>query len=101
MGIPKLTLRADASREDGKMKRAKRDRGSVLCMVLIIMLAVAALGIGLLSLAQTDAVETARAYGDLRAFWAAEAGLAHVQAVALKEDKPFDEIGPSGSVGTR
>ncbi len=66
--------------------------GAILAVVLIVTLVVTTLGSGMIALNGASAVEVSKAISAAEAFWAAEAGLALVEAVATKNSLPFDQM---------
>ena len=75
-------------------------QGGALAVVLIVMLTLALVGGGLLTLSSVDGIEAGRSVSQAQAFWAAEAGIEQVQSVAARIRKPFTAIpfapSPSG-----
>ncbi len=67
-------------------------RGAVLAAVLIVMLVLALLGAGLLTLSSVDALEAGRSVSAAQAFWTAEAGIEHVKAMGQQTRKPFPRV---------
>lgn len=69
-----------------RLRACHRDgrEGAVLGMAMIIVLLVGFLAWGLLHLGSFNAVEVGKGVSTEQAFWAAEAGLAHVRAIGAK-----------------
>lgn len=86
----KTRMIIDLIHRRARQRWGSRD-GAVLGMVMIILLLVASLGLLLLSLSERNSVETGRSLSAEQAFWAAEAGLAHVKAIAA-QPVPFDDL---------
>ncbi|MBU0676585.1 MAG: hypothetical protein KJ626_00580 [Verrucomicrobia bacterium] len=66
--------------------------GAILGVVLIVLVIIAFLGAGLMSLTSADAFETGRAIAGAQAFWTAEAGLELVKARGGKVKEPYPDI---------
>ncbi len=76
----------------GSRNRPERRHGAVMAMVLIVMVVLGLLGAGMLNLSSVTALEAGRSVAEAQAFWTAEAGLAHVQAIAQKIRKPLSSV---------
>jgi len=68
----------------------------MLGVIMILLVILSMLGVGMLGLSGQDAVETSRAISTTRAFWAAEAGIAAMRAVAYSNREPLDDLGLLG-----
>ena len=75
----------------------QRQEGAILAVVLVMMVVLAFLGVGLLTLSNATGYEAGTDVSALQAFWTAEAGLEQVKAIGVKRKKPYSAITQAGS----
>ncbi len=76
--------------------RAEGREGAIIGVVLIVMLVVSLAGVSMLRMATADGEEAGTSVATTRAFWAAEAGLERMKALAVKRVRPFPLIQVGG-----
>ena len=74
-----------------------RQEGAILAVVLVMMVVLAFLGIGLLTLSTATGYEAGSDVSAVQAFWTAEAGLEQAKAIGVKRNKPYSMIPQTGS----
>ena len=75
----------------------RRQEGAILAVVLVMMVVLAFLGVGLLTLSNATGYEAGSDVSAIQAFWTAEAGLEQVKAIGVKRNKPYSMIPQAGS----
>jgi len=81
-----------------KMTSRFRSRdGAILLMALVLVMILAIMGMGLMSLGEHIGMETSRDVTDANAFWAAEAGLEFFKSRIGSNNVPLGSISYSGS----
>ena len=87
------------SRDAPRVSKNNVMRGSMLCVVLLFLVVFSILSVGLLKLASFNATAAGKDISASQAFWAAEAGIAQVCALAEKHaTAPFESMAGMGTL---